>query len=107
MELRRFVRAPLNQPVTFAVKGEDGASYEGTGKDISLGGMFVETGTPGAFHAEVTIRATLPGSNEPVTLPGIVRWTRPDGMGVQFQLLGARETYAITSIVRAYEDATG
>jgi hypothetical protein len=33
-------------------------------------------------------------------LPGIVRWTKQDGMGVQFRLLGARETHAITEIMR-------
>ena len=33
-------------------------------------------------------------------IPGVVRWTRPDGMGVQFGLLGARETHAITELTK-------
>jgi type IV pilus assembly protein PilZ len=32
-------------------------------------------------------------------LPGIVRWVKPGSMGVQFGLLGARETYAITEML--------
>ena len=36
-----------------------------------------------------------------MVLPAIVRWTSPVGMGVQFGLLGVRETHAITEIVRA------
>jgi hypothetical protein len=32
-----------------------------------------------------------------------VRWTRSDGMGVQFGLIGARETHAITELTRAKE----
>jgi DNA-binding NarL/FixJ family response regulator len=32
---------------------------------------------------------------------GTVRWTSKSGMGLQFGLLGARETYAITEVERA------
>jgi type IV pilus assembly protein PilZ len=62
--------------------------------------MFVETGSPAAFGASVRIRVQLPGSQERFELPGVVRWVRPDGMGVQFGLLGARETHVITEIGR-------
>jgi hypothetical protein len=33
-------------------------------------------------------------------LSGTVRWTTKSGIGVQFGLLGARETHTITEIVR-------
>jgi len=32
-------------------------------------------------------------------IPGIVRWTKGDGFGVQFQLLGARETHGLALLV--------
>ena len=74
------------------------------------GGFGSVFGTPLAgavFGAEVVIRTNLPGSSEEHVLPGVVRWTRPDGMGVQFGLLGARETHLITEILRKHEEASG
>jgi Tfp pilus assembly protein PilZ len=68
--------------------------------DISLGGMFVRTEAPAAFGAELVLHIRLPGAGTETHFPGVVRWTRPDGMGVQFGLLGARETHAITEIVK-------
>ena len=100
VEQRRFLpRATLNQPLVFKTKGSD-QTFAGVGKDISLGGMFIETESPGAFNAEIVIVTDLPGEHGSVTLPAVVRWTKPGGMGVQFGLLGARETHVITEITR-------
>jgi hypothetical protein len=101
-ELRRFNRVPLDQALLFAPKGED-AFTEGTAVDISLGGVFVMTDLPAPFGAEITIHTHLYGLDGEVALPGTVRWTKSDGMGVQFGPLGAKETLAITEIVRRYE----
>jgi len=67
---------------------------------MSVGGMFVETETALPFGADVVVQLVLPGYKDPFLLPAVVRWTRQDGMGLQFGLLGARETHAITEIVR-------
>jgi len=48
----------------------------------------------------VVVYATLPGEKAPFAMPGVVRWCRPDGMGVQFGNLGARETHAITELTK-------
>jgi hypothetical protein len=99
VEQRRFTRTPLGAPVAFAVKGTR-EEAPGVAKDISVGGMFIETASPPAFGTQVVVRLRLaPGSDE-FKLPGVVRWTRAGGMGVQFGLLGARETHTITEIVR-------
>jgi hypothetical protein len=103
-ELRRFNRVPLEQPLLFAPKDDD-AFAEGTAVDISLGGVFILTDTPAAFGAEITIHAHLYGLDGEVALPGTVRWTKSDGMGVQFGPLGAKVTLAITEIVRRYESS--
>jgi uncharacterized protein (TIGR02266 family) len=97
IELRRYERAPLDVNLEFTTKGSDNR-IAGRAKDISLGGMFVLTAQPPAFGAEVIIQVTLPGQKAPFALPGVVRWCRPDGMGVQFGNLGARETHAITEL---------
>ncbi|HEX4516925.1 MAG TPA: PilZ domain-containing protein, partial [Polyangiaceae bacterium] len=69
----------------------------------SLGGMFIETKTPEAFGADVIVHVHVPGEASAFALPGKVRWTAPDGMGIQFGNLGARETHTITELVAAHE----
>lgn len=99
IEKRRFARAPIALPVVFAKKGS-AESARGIGKDISLGGIFVETDAPASFGAEVVVRVRLktPKALQDFDLPGVVRWVRSDGMGVQFGLLGALETHAIIEL---------
>lgn len=100
VEQRRSVpRATLNQQLTFKRKGAD-EKLNGVGRDISVGGMFIETESPVPFNAEIVILTELPGERVPLSLPAVVRWTKPGGMGVQFGLLGARETHVITELTR-------
>jgi Tfp pilus assembly protein PilZ len=106
VEQRRYARAPINSPATFSLKGKS-EQTDGLAKDISVGGMFVETTAPAAFGADVVVHVTLPGSNAAVALPGVVRWVRDGGMGVQFGLLGAKETHVITEIGRKYAEKSG
>jgi Tfp pilus assembly protein PilZ len=101
IEQRRHARVPLDRAASFSVKGEAGAR-EGIAKDIAVGGMFVETATPARFGADVIVHVELPGHDGPVSLPGVVRWVRDGGMGVQFGLLGAVETHIITEISRKH-----
>lgn len=99
VELRRYARAPLNVTVQFSSKGGT-EKFDGFSRDVSLGGMFVETSSGLAFNAELTLYVQLPGHETTFALPAVVRWTQPDGMGIQFGLLGARETFAITEVTR-------
>jgi hypothetical protein len=95
MDLRRYARAPLAVDVQFSRKGSNDR-LPGRSKDISLGGMFIETYAPLAFKSELVVHLQLPGEKAPFALPAVVRWTSAEGMGVQFGNLGARETFAIT-----------
>jgi type IV pilus assembly protein PilZ len=99
VEQRRYARVPVNLPAAFAVKGT-AERREGLCKDISLGGTFIETDSPCGFGAEVVVHVTLPGAHQGLALPGIVRWLRAGGMGIQFGSLGAVETHAITEVGR-------
>jgi type IV pilus assembly protein PilZ len=81
------------------VKGGDMLS--GRAKDISIGGMFIESDAKVSFGLEVTIVLRLPGGKADSRLPGIVRWLSPGGFGVQFGLLGARETHAISELFKS------
>jgi len=102
IEKRRHARAAIDLPVLFAVKGRTG-SASGLGKDISIGGIFIETETPAPFGAEIVVRVRLrtpSNDDQDFDLPGVVRWVRRDGMGVQFGLMGAVETHAITELTK-------
>jgi type IV pilus assembly protein PilZ len=101
IELRRYQRAPLDVPCEFIAK-EGGERFSGRSKDISVGGMFVYAQQPLAFGVELVVHLQLPGQKAPFALPGVVRWSRTgEGMGIQFGLMGARETHAITELTRA------
>jgi Tfp pilus assembly protein PilZ len=100
LEHRRFARSPIGLPVEFTTE-DSRETFSGTGRNISLGGIFIETNGPVSFGIEILVRIALPGHREPLVVPATVRWKCADGMGVQFGLLGAWVTYAIIKIVRA------
>jgi type IV pilus assembly protein PilZ len=60
--------------------------------------MYVQTATPLPFGSEVVVHVVLPGQKAPMVLPAVVRWARTEGMGLQFGLIGARDTHAITEL---------
>lgn len=100
IEKRRYARASIDLPVSFRTK-DGAATGEGIGRDISIGGMFIETDSAAAFGADVVVRVrlrTASGNDADFDLPGVVRWVRAGGMGVQFGLLGVHETHAITEL---------
>jgi type IV pilus assembly protein PilZ len=98
-EHRQFGRSNIDVPLTFMVRGKP-ELHEGRGRDLSIGGMFIETSTPAPFNSDLDIMVVLPGAAETSTLPARVRWERDGGMGVQFGLLGARETHLIAKLAR-------
>lgn len=101
-EKRSYYRKVVEYPVEFSVVGES-TRASGLCRNLSLGGVHVETDAPAPFAARVTVHLSLPGLG-PEGVPGIVRWVKPDKMGVQFGLLGARETYAITRALADNQD---
>ena len=96
-EKREHPRTPLDAAITCET---DGQSFTALARDISLGGMFIEADFVPAFGSKMQIICRLPGMQQDSSLPAVVRWTKPGGFGVQFGLLGARETHAITELLR-------
>src|SRR5512145_1498755 len=76
---------------------EEGAVVEGVTRDLAVGGAFIESADMPAFGSKVKLALKLPGG-EPLHVSAIVRWTKPGGFGVQFQLLGAKETWALAKL---------
>lgn len=96
---RLHPRVPVDTTVSCEVRGGS-AAIVGLAKDISIGGMFVECTEVLPFGAEVIIVGRFPGAKADLRLPGIVRWNKPSGFGVQFGSLGARETHAISELLK-------
>jgi Tfp pilus assembly protein PilZ len=82
------------------VRQHDGTVCHAVISNLSIGGGFIETPTPAAFGALVVLVVPLPGFPEGAEIEATVRWTNPSGMGVQFGLMGARLTHALTEILR-------
>jgi len=97
-ENRQHPRKELHPPVAFQVG--DGPRIGAVCHDISLGGMFIETSEPARFGQKVRVMLTLPGMKSETVVEATVRWTKPSGMGVQFGVMGARETHALTQLLR-------
>jgi Tfp pilus assembly protein PilZ len=87
--------------VEVACEVTGGKSIAGRSRDISIGGMFIESDAPVAFGTELHIVLRLPNTRQDTRLPATVRWLNPGGFGVQFGLLGARETHAISELLKS------
>ena len=99
-EKRRHFRKSATFAVEFSVAHPgQGARETGVCRDFSLGGMNIRTTKPAPFGANVTVYMPLKGTQGLGSVPGIVRWIKAGEMGVQFGLLGARETYALTEML--------
>jgi type IV pilus assembly protein PilZ len=96
---RVHARVPIEVEVSCEL--QDGRTIAGVAKDISLGGMFIECPEALPFGTELTIIGQIAGISGETRLPGVVRWSKTGGIGVQFGLLGARETHAITRLLKS------
>jgi hypothetical protein len=95
-EKRRHHRVPLAATVSCRSTDSDSFHCEATAQDISLGGMYLHSATLPPLGRKLELSFQLPGNQAVLRLPAVVRWFAGDGFGVQFQLLGAKETHAIT-----------
>lgn len=106
---RKFVRIPSN----LIVKIRNRAMTEETRhdldliKNISKGGVFIETTMPFQLGSVVEMEFRMPENNQMVRAKGIVRWRndgsiqgQPVGMGVEFYTLSAIDKKAISEFVR-------
>lgn len=95
---RSHPRVVVDTPVS--CERRDASAFTGMAKDISIGGMFIESSETLPFGTELSIVGRFPGTKADLKLPAIVRWAKPTGFGVQFQALGARETHAISELLK-------
>ena len=87
----------MNLPIQIEIGGQPAVAA--VAADMSLGGFLIKGQSAPAFGTEVTIHADLPGAPG-ARLPATVRWASPAGFGVQFGLMGARETHALIQLAQ-------
>jgi PilZ domain len=97
-EKRRHPRKEVRIPVAFQLA--DGQRIEAMSRDMSIGGMFVMTDTFAPFASVVPVELMVPTSKQPIRVSATVRWTEREGMGVQFGLMGVRDTHTLTELLR-------
>ena len=97
MDKRQHIRVSVKMPVTCELDGD--AVINGLATNISLGGSRIESTEVPVFGTQLTIILHMPGEKEASRLPATVRWTAPSSFGVQFGLLGARDTYRIVDLM--------
>lgn len=97
-EKRRHPRKEIRVSVAFQLA--DGRRVEAVSRDMSIGGAFIETDTPAAFASTLPVDLLIPGAKQAIRVMATVRWTQRDGMGLQFGLMGVRDTHALTEVLR-------
>ena len=91
-----------HQRVAAAIAAEcesGGTTFSGVATDVSLGGVFVETEHRPEFGSQVSVVLHVGGRLGTLSCAGTVRWGNARGFGMQFGLLGARETHALVQLV--------
>ena len=96
-EKRRHHRKEVSQAVAFST--DTGPRIAGVCRDLSLGGMAIETDLPALFGETVVVYIKLAGLPDESKIRGVVRWTKAAMMGIQFGLMGARETHALMALL--------
>lgn len=86
--------------VEVLMTGPDGKRVHGFTRDLSLGGMYIESPRSWPFGTVLEVWMALPGLPEGATVTATVRWSKEGGMGLQFGLMGARETHALVAVLK-------
>lgn len=76
---RGLPRAPLNQPVAIITRGRQ---IEGKVRNVSRGGLYVDTTMPMTLAEEVSLQFSLDGNGTVVTPTAKVVWSKTDPRGI-------------------------
>ncbi len=80
----------------------DGAAcdcaFNGFIKNISTGGVFIETPQAFAVGQEITLTFSYPGHENPVKIVGEIVWNIPQGLAVKFKTADERVEAVIKAL---------
>jgi Tfp pilus assembly protein PilZ len=96
--VREYPRLDCFLLVDFAA---DGKAYKGVVRDISAGGVFIETSEPLKYGQDIALCYTLSESGAPVPVKIRGRVTRifPNGVGVQYENITHYQQEIINSLI--------
>lgn len=96
--VREFPRLDCYLLVDFAA---DGKAYKGVMRDISAGGVFIETTEPLKYGQHIALCYTLTESNAPMPFKIKGRVTRifPNGVGVQYENITHYQQEIINTLI--------
>ncbi|MDY6953014.1 MAG: PilZ domain-containing protein [Thermodesulfobacteriota bacterium] len=80
-ERRRTARKPFSLSVQYATEHEILTDFP---RDISSGGMFIETSASLPVGQQITLTFSPPKGKKPIQVAAEVVWTGPGGVGVRF-----------------------
>ncbi|MCW5802375.1 MAG: PilZ domain-containing protein [Deltaproteobacteria bacterium] len=72
----------------------DGAAREHTMVNLSLGGALI-AGVKLAMGKRIHVVFSIPTAEEPIDIGATVRWADDHGIGLQFDSMRARDTWAL------------
>ena len=102
-EKRKHPRQPVDLEATVTTDGT-AEVFAGRVRDLSIGGTFFTSECRLPFGTKVTIAIAFPAPSGTLQFPAVVRWKGDDGIGLQFGLVGAKETHAIAQAIRTSHD---
>ena len=80
---RQYPRKPLSTFVDFV---SEGRSYREFTRNISEGGVYIETSTPFSIGKEILMTFSFPNSSNHLKLTGRIVRVEDSGIGVQFNI---------------------
>jgi uncharacterized protein (TIGR02266 family) len=94
--MRENIRRTCLINASYTVRGRSFRSYI---LDISIGGVFIETGDRQTVGEPVTLLFSLPDAAQPFKTQGLIAWSGPQGFGVRFENLAPPQGNAIRTYV--------
>jgi len=97
---RAHARYGLRLPVRLVYQER---SIEGESRNLSIGGMFIETPEPIPYGAQVQVFFSVPTHNQEIKANATVCWVEktsssPAGVGVKYGALRAIEVWALNQL---------
>ena len=77
----------------------EGVRHAAASRNVSTGGMFVETVQALRVGARVRLHFVVPAQRDAIAADAEVRWTEPSGVGVRFLGMRARDVWAIGKLL--------
>ena len=77
----------------------DGARHPAASRNVSTGGMFIETPLALKVGQRVKLKFAVPAQKDPIATEAEVRWVEQDGAGIRFIGLRVKDVWALGKLL--------